>query len=41
MDDLSMNFLKILWQDFKTYNMEDALEDFKRFIKEYKDFVLL
>jgi hypothetical protein len=56
MDELSMNFLKLFWQDFKTYNiwrdssmqqdhasfdMEDALEDFKRFIKEYKDFVLL
>jgi hypothetical protein len=56
MDELSMNFLKLLWQDFKTYNiwrdssmqqdhasfdMEDALEDFKRFIKEYQDFVLL
>jgi hypothetical protein len=56
MDDLSMNFLKIFWQDFKTYNiwrdssmqlvmwsfdMEDALEYFKRFIEEYKDFVLL
>jgi hypothetical protein len=24
-----------------SFNMEDALEDFKRFIKEYKDFVLL
>jgi hypothetical protein len=21
MDDLSMNFLKIFWQDFKTYNI--------------------
>jgi hypothetical protein len=46
MDDLSINFLKIFWQDFKTYNiwrdssmqqdhasfnMEDALEDFKGF----------
>jgi hypothetical protein len=53
MDDLSTNFLKIFWQDLKTYNtwrdssikrsfnMEDALEDFKRFIKEYQDFVLL
>jgi hypothetical protein len=56
MDDLSTNFPKIFWQDFKTdniwrdssmqqdhasFDMEDALEDFKRFIKEYKDFVLL
>jgi hypothetical protein len=24
-----------------SFDMEDALEDFKRFTKEYKDFVLL
>jgi hypothetical protein len=51
-----MNFLKIFWQYFKTYNIwrdssmqlsyeefrhEDALKDFKRFIEEHKDFVLL
>jgi hypothetical protein len=24
-----------------SFNVEDALEDFERFIKEYKDFVLL
>jgi hypothetical protein len=24
-----------------SFDMEDALEDFKRFIKKYKDFVLL
>jgi hypothetical protein len=56
MDDLLMNFLKIFWQNHKTYNiwmdssmqqdhasfdMKDALGDFKRFIKEYKDFALL
>jgi hypothetical protein len=27
--------------DYASFDMEDALEDFKRFIKEYKDFVLL
>jgi hypothetical protein len=26
---------------YASFDMEDALEDFKRFIKEYKDFVLL
>jgi hypothetical protein len=25
----------------RSFDMEDALEDFKRFIKEHKDFVLL
>jgi hypothetical protein len=30
-----------LINDYASFNMEDALEDFKRFIKEYKDFVLL
>jgi hypothetical protein len=29
-----------LINDHASFNMEDALEDFKRFIKEYKDFVL-
>jgi hypothetical protein len=28
-----------LINDYVSFNMEDALEDFKRFIKEYKDFV--
>jgi hypothetical protein len=56
MDDLSTNFLKIFWQDFKTYSIwrdssmqlsyeefrhEDALDYFKRFMEEHKDFVLL
>jgi hypothetical protein len=27
--------------DHASFSMEDALEDFKGFIKEYKDFVLL
>jgi hypothetical protein len=27
--------------DYASFDMDDALEDFKRFIKEYKDFVLL
>jgi hypothetical protein len=26
---------------YASFDMEDALEDFERFIKEYKDFVLL
>jgi hypothetical protein len=30
-----------LINDHVSFNMVDALEDFKRFIKEYKDFVLL
>jgi hypothetical protein len=30
-----------LISDYVSFDMEDALEDFKRFIKEYKDFVLL
>jgi hypothetical protein len=30
-----------LINDYASIEMEDALEDFKRFIKEYKDFVLL
>jgi hypothetical protein len=30
-----------LISDYVSFGMEDALEDFKRFIKEYKDFVLL
>jgi hypothetical protein len=30
-----------LINDYASFNMEDALKDFKRFIKEYKDFVLL
>jgi hypothetical protein len=30
-----------LINDHVSFNMEDALEDLKRFIKEYKDFVLI
>jgi hypothetical protein len=30
-----------LINDYGSFDIEDALEDFKRFIKEYKDFVLL
>jgi hypothetical protein len=30
-----------LINDHVGFHMEDALEEFKRFIKEYKDFVLL
>jgi hypothetical protein len=30
-----------LISDYVSFDMEDALEDFKRFIKEYNDFVLL
>jgi hypothetical protein len=30
-----------LINDYASFDMEDALEDFKRFIKEYKDVVLL
>jgi hypothetical protein len=30
-----------LISDYASFDMKDALEDFKRFIKEYKDFVLL
>jgi hypothetical protein len=30
-----------LISDYVSFDMEDDLEDFKRFIKEYKDFVLL
>jgi hypothetical protein len=30
-----------LINDHASFDMEDALEDFKRFIKEFKDFVLL
>jgi hypothetical protein len=30
-----------LISDYVSFDMEDALEDFERFIKEYKDFVLL
>jgi hypothetical protein len=30
-----------LINDYVSFDMEDALEDFKRFIMEYKDFVLL
>jgi hypothetical protein len=30
-----------LINDYASFDMEDALEDFKRFIKEYKDFALL
>jgi hypothetical protein len=30
-----------LISDYVSFNMEDALEDLKRFIKEYNDFVLL
>jgi hypothetical protein len=30
-----------LISDYASSDIEDALEDFKRFIKEYKDFVLL
>jgi hypothetical protein len=30
-----------LISDYVSFGMEDALEDFKRFIKEYKEFVLL
>jgi hypothetical protein len=53
MDDLSMNFLKFFLARFPDIeHMEGlikmqvstwriALEDLKRFIKEYKDFVLL
>jgi hypothetical protein len=28
-------------QDHESFDMEGALEDFKRFLKEYKGFVLL
>jgi hypothetical protein len=30
-----------LISDYASFDMEGALEDFKRFIKEYIDFVLL
>jgi hypothetical protein len=30
-----------LINDYVSFDIKDALEDFKRFIKEYKDFVLL
>jgi hypothetical protein len=30
-----------LISNYASFDMEDALEDFKRFIKEYNDFVLL
>jgi hypothetical protein len=30
-----------LISDYASFDMEDALEDFKRFINEYNDFVLL
>jgi glutaredoxin-related protein len=30
-----------LISDYESFDMEDALENFKRFIKELKDFVLL
>jgi hypothetical protein len=30
-----------LINDYASFDMEDDLEDFKRFIKEYNDFVLL
>jgi hypothetical protein len=30
-----------LINDYASFDMKDALEDFKGFIKEYKDFVLL
>jgi hypothetical protein len=30
-----------LINDYASFDMEDSLEGFKRFIKEYKDFVLL
>jgi hypothetical protein len=30
-----------LISDYASFDMEDSLGDFKRFIKEYKDFVLL
>jgi hypothetical protein len=30
-----------LISDYAIFDMEDALEDFKRFIKEYKDFLLI
>jgi hypothetical protein len=30
-----------LINDHVSFDMEDALEDFKRYIKEHKDFVLL
>jgi hypothetical protein len=30
-----------LISDYASLGMEDALEDFKRFLKEYKDFVFL
>jgi hypothetical protein len=30
-----------LISDYASFDMEEALEDFKRFIKEYNDFVLL
>jgi hypothetical protein len=30
-----------LINDYASFDMEDTLEDFKRFIKEYKDFVLI
>jgi hypothetical protein len=33
--------MKGLISDYVSFDMEDALEDFKRFIKEHKDFVLL
>jgi hypothetical protein len=32
-----INVPKIMWN----FDMEDAFKDFKRFIKEHKDFVLL
>jgi hypothetical protein len=30
-----------LIKDHASFDMEDALKDFKRFAKEYKDFLLL
>jgi hypothetical protein len=30
-----------LINDYASFDMEDALEDFKRFIEEHKDFVLV
>jgi hypothetical protein len=30
-----------LINDYASFDMKDAHEDFKRFIKEYKEFVLL
>jgi hypothetical protein len=35
------NILEGLINDHASFDMDDALEDFKRFIEEYKDFVLL